>query len=72
MNKSDLNQPATPVYRGVIAPLIRVLSRLKSGVAEGIDAHHQRAVSLRVYHAERLDGASAANPRSRCAETGGK
>lgn len=71
MSKNDLNEPAGPVYRTLMAPVLRALSRLKSGIAKGIDAHHERAASLRVHQAEKLDGASASKPKSRSAQTGG-
>ena len=68
---NDVNKTATPVYRKVISPVFRLLSRLKSSVAAGIDAHHERVVSLRVYPRDRMDGTSASNP-AQTAQAGDK
>ena len=71
MSRNQFDKTATPVYRAVVARVFRALSRLKSGVAKSIDAHHERAASLRAYQGERLDGASASNPKGQSARVRG-
>ncbi len=71
MKKNDSDKSATPVFRSLVAPVSRVLSRWKSGVAQGIDAHHERATALRVYQGRRLDGNGAPNTEKQAARASG-